>query len=279
MRTTLKLAMLLGALALACAALVLSWSRGRFPARLPEKTPAYSLVDLADAMRAIDSRGVVDLAELKKRHASLERFIAAMASTSPESQPQRFETVEDRLTFWLNAYHAMVLLELLDTRAQVVSEWRERFDALPIGGRWVTRRSIFDDFVSEAGDARVYLALFTGARGSGVLDGAPFDPQSLNPQLDDAARRFVRRPANAHVEGHTVHLSALFREHEAEFLAALPDERKQLLQIVWAFLPDTCDEGHPGCDTRADLDQACGNHFDGCALDWKPVDAALAVKN
>jgi hypothetical protein len=252
---------------------------GHLPASVPSEAPEYRLSDLGDALRAVDRRGVVDLVELKKRHASLETFVASMAATSPDTTPERFPTVEARLAYWLNAFHALSLLELLDTREAVTSSARQAFDVVPIGGRRLGRFAIYSRFLSQSGDARVFLAVFTGAKGRGVLDGAPFDPDTLNPQLDDAVRRFMQRKEVFHIEGKVVKVSSLLRTHESEFLAALPEQRKNVLQIVWAYLPETCDDDKPGCDTRSDLDRACGNRFDACEVSWVPVDETLAVKN
>ncbi len=263
---------------LAVAGLVLLIN-GQVPASVPEWAPPLELSQLVDALRAVDGRGQVDLAELKKRHASLETFVASLAANSPELNPGAFPTVESQLAYWLNAYHALALLELLDTRGATTSAWREAFDAAPIGGKRLSRLAIYRRNLSQAGDARLFLSLFTGAKGRGVLDGAPFDADSLNLQLDDATRRFVQRRDHFAIEGKTVKLSALFRDHAEDFLAALPEERKNVLQIVWAYLPETCDDDKPGCDTRADLDRACGNHFDACQLVFVAIDETLAVKN
>ena len=252
---------------------------GQLPAGVPKEAPAHNVSDLVDALRAVDSRGQIDLTELKKRHASLETFVASLAATSPDVAPEAFPNVEARLAYWLNAYHALTLLELLDTRNHTTSAWREAFDAVPIGGRRLTRLSIYRRSLSQSGDARVFLSIFTGAKGRGVLDGAPFDPESIDPQLDDATRRFVQRKDHFAIEGKTVKLSELFRTHGEEFLAALPEERKNVLQIVWAYLPESCPDDRPGCDTRGDLDRACGNRFDACQVLWLPVDETLAVKN
>ena len=252
---------------------------GQLPAGVPKDAPAHKLGDLVDALRAVDSRGQVDLAELKKRHASLETFVASLAATSPDVTPEAFPTVEARLAYWLNAYHALVLLELLDTRSNATSAWRTAVDAVPIGGRRLTRLSIYRRTLSQSGDARVFVSMFTGAKGRGVLDGAPFDSESLDPQLDDATRRFVQRKDHVAIDGKTVKLSELFRTYGDAFLEALPEERKNVLQIVWAYLPESCADDRPGCDTRGDLDRACGSRFDGCQVVWLPVDETLAVKN
>jgi hypothetical protein len=252
---------------------------GHVPASVPPDAPPYSVADLGDALRAVDSRGVVDLAELKQRHARLGLFVKAMAATTPELQPEKFPTVESRIAFWLNAYTALTLLELLDTRSTRASALRRAFEGIPIGGQRLTRAAILRRALGDTGDARVVFALFTGEKGRGVLDGAPFEGETLGGQLDDAVRRFVRRKENVSIDGQTVRLSALFERHRAALLAALPSERQHLLQIVWAYLPDACDADRPGCFTRSELDRACGSRFDGCQLAFVPIDETLAVRN
>lgn len=250
---------------------------GHLPAKVPGDAPPYSPTLLAQALKSVDARGVVDLAQLKANHAPLEDFVSSLAAVSPDSAPQRFESVEARLAYWLNAYHSMVLAELLDTRGTQASSASAYLDAVPIGGTRMTRFAISRNYFENCGDARVWLTLFDGTKSSGVLDGAPFDTDSLNSQLDDAARRFVRK--NVSIAGTTVTLPDVFREHREEFLAALPEQRKNVLQIVWAFLPDACEAGTPGCATRGELDRVCGNTFEKCQLVFAPRDATLAVKN
>ncbi|MGV3625217.1 MAG: DUF547 domain-containing protein [Archangium sp.] len=252
---------------------------GHLPSSVPDEAPEYAVTEFASVLNAVDSRGQVDLAQLKANHAKLERFIESMAKYSPDTTPERFGAVEARVTYWLNAYHALVLAELMETRSNSTSWTGEVLRATPIGGKRMTRMAIYRQYLSQSGDARLFLCIFTGAKGRGVLDGAPFSHDTLNSQLDDAVRRFVRRKSNFSIEGTTVKMSKLFELHRDDFLSALPDERKNVLQIVWAYLPDACDEGSPGCETRTDLDRACGNRFDKCSVTYLPIDETLAVKN
>jgi Protein of unknown function, DUF547 len=254
---------------------------GRVPASVPPagEAPGLAMGDLLEALTAVDSRGNVNLEQLKAHHGALERYVSALARTSPATEPARYPSPDDRVAYWLNAAQALVLLELLDVRSASTAtttnlSWHLR--GYPVGGQRLTRFAINRRFLEATGDARVALALFTGAKGAGVLDGAPFDGATLDSQLDDAVRRFMQRPSNVRIDGHVVHLSTLFREHQDALLAALPEGRKSVLQVVWAYLPDRCD-GQPGCATRGDLDLACGPKFDGCTVTWEPVDFTLAV--
>ncbi|MEW6432314.1 MAG: DUF547 domain-containing protein [Myxococcota bacterium] len=250
---------------------------GRLPAAVPADAPVYRLVDLSRALEAVNASGEVNLGELKARHESLERFVASLAATAPATKPDQFPTPEDKVAYWLNAYHALVLVELLDVRGTAAGQLSSVGRSWPIGGERLTKRAILRRFLEATGDGRVPLTLFTGARGHGVLDGAPFDAQTLDAQLDDAMRRFMRRKENVVIDGKTVRVSALLEQHEAELLAALPPDRHGLMQIVWAYLPESCDGLRPGCPTRGELDRACGARLDQCAVEWVAVDETLAV--
>ena len=95
--------------------------------------------------------------------------------------------------------------------------------------------------------------------------------------VDDAVSRFVQNDHNVKVKPDGVHLSPLFRMHEDDIKAALPEGRTHLLQFVWAFMPEACLE-KPGCDTRGDLDKACGPALDGCPVKYEPFDWRLAAR-
>ncbi len=249
---------------------------GRWPARVPDDAPPLVMADLLEALTAVDSHGQVDLAQLKAHHAALERYVQALARVAPATEPDHFATTDDKLAYWLNALHALVLFDLLDVRGSRANDLGWVWRGWPIGGARLTRAAIVRRYLEASGDARVVLAAFTGTKGRGVLDGAPFDGATLDPQLDDAARRFLRAPRNVRLENDVVHLSSLLHDLEPELLAALPPGRHHLLQVVWAYLPESCD-AHPGCVSRGDLDHACGSAFDACPLKWEPVDDELAV--
>lgn len=261
------------------AAVVLSalvvYRSGRWPASVPGDAPDYQPLDLMEALRHLDSRGLVDARALANDRAALDRFVAAMAKTSPRTAPERFPTVEDRVAFWLNAVHALELLVLADAggAAPAAAAWR----SWPIGGERLTREAIAQRFLAEAGDGRVWLARFDGTRGGPRLDSAPFAGDTLDAQLTEAARRFFARPDTVRLAPPVVQLSPHVLDHLDDLLAALPEERAGVLQIVWAFLPEQCEGLRPGCDTRADLDRACGARFDRCTVAPLPRDSAPAL--
>lgn len=259
--------------------LALLYVNGAFPASVPANAPPYDLSPYARALRYVDSRGAVDYAALAKDRAALDTFVASLAGTSPVNHPEQFRDPADALAYWINAYNALTLAALVDRYplsgvGGPTGLSLRRFSSWPVGGERLTLSAI-EQRLSHSADARVVFALHTGARGGPGLLDAPYDPQLLDGQLTEAGRRFMARADALRIRSHEVWLSELLRWNEAELLSALPEGRHgNVLQLVWAFLPDACTE-RPGCDTRADLDRACGPHLDRCAAHTEPFDWAL----
>src|SRR4029077_5759505 len=55
----------------------------------------------------------------------LDRFVAELGAASPESDPTRFPTHDDRLPSWLNAYNAFPLHAII-AEYPITSVWKTR---------------------------------------------------------------------------------------------------------------------------------------------------------
>ncbi|MFP2911766.1 DUF547 domain-containing protein [Pyxidicoccus sp. 3LFB2] len=260
--------------------------QGLLPARVPSASEPFHYNDYARVLRHVRSDGDVDFASVGRERQALDAFVQSLASFSPHNRPDVFPTAEDALAYWLNTYNALVLQQVVDGYPYLESvrqPWLGRFfwgRAWPVGGERLTLWALENRVLrTEFADPRIHFALFQAARGGPRLDGAHFQPEYLDAQLNDAGRRFVGDKRNVELDGDTVHLSRLFETYRDDFLAALPEGRGgNVLQFVWAFLPDTCEE-RPGCATRGDLDRACGPKLDRCHIvyaseDWTLPDAA-----
>jgi hypothetical protein len=243
---------------------------GHFPAAVPSDAPEFSDNRLAEALSAVTLNGDIDFEALKKNRAPLDTYVQSLAATSPEATPQRFAEPNHQLAYWINAYNALVLQALVDRWPSVKSPdalWLGRFTwglSWPVGGKRLTLRAVLDKKLRQGfGDPRALLAVHCGAMSCAALDTTPYMGDTIDGQLNDAARRFMADPDNVRLEGNSVHLSPLLQRYQQDFIAALPAGRTQLLQFVWAFLREVC-RGERACLTRADLDQACGIKLDGC---------------
>ncbi len=246
---------------------------GRWPARVPADAPAYAPQDLMRAMRSVNSAGQVNLEILRSEQQALDAFITSMAAHAPSLEPNVFAEPDQRLAYALNAYHALTLRQLLENAADPTAELRA-----PIGGQYLSRSALRERFIDPVEDPRVTLALFDGTRGAGVLDGAPFDAAMIDQQLTEAVQRFMRRPSSIRLQGTTVFLSAVVVNAREQFFRRMPVDRRNLLQVVWAFLPESCEGLYPGCLTRAELDRACGRRFETCTVVSVPGDPQPAIQ-
>ncbi|WP_233612271.1 DUF547 domain-containing protein [Corallococcus sp. AB045] len=254
--------------------------RGALPAPVPPAAGPFGYTDYAQALNHVRPSGDLDFEGLKRDRAALERFVASLAAVSPHRKPELFPSPEDGMSYWINAYNALVLMQLVERYPNgVEASWFGRFywgRTWPVGGERLTLYALEQRILlGEYADPRVHFALFRGTRGGPRLDGAPYQPEFLDAQLNDASRQYVGDARNVKLEDKTVRLAHLFEERKEDFLNALPEGRGgNVLQFVWAFLPDTCEE-RPGCDTRGDLDRACGPDLDKCRIAFVPEDTSL----
>jgi hypothetical protein len=274
-----RLAVAFCALSILFAAAAL-WIDGHVPASVPERHRDLDYRPFAQALSYVSPTGLVDYAGLRNDRAGLDEFVASLASVSPLNRPELFPEVTDQLTFWLNAYHALALQAALDDGAPDLerpSRFTFAMRTWAIGGRRLSLFALERRFLRDVGDPRLPFALACGARSCALLDGAPYQVDTFDAQVNDAVRRFMQNPLNLKISGKTVHVSQLVQRHETEILGSLPAGSHGVLQFVWAFLPDSCQD-RPGCDTRADLDHACGMNLDGCTVDYLPFDGSLAAR-
>ncbi|MCY1019780.1 DUF547 domain-containing protein [Pyxidicoccus sp. MSG2] len=256
--------------------------QGLLPARVPAASEPFHYSGYEQVLRHVRPDGDVDFASVGRERKVLDGFVESLASFSPHNRPDVFPTSEDALAYWLNTYNALVLQQVVDGYPYLESvrqPWLGRFfwgRAWPVGGERLTLWALESRVLrTEFADPRIHFALFQGARGGPRLDGSHFQPEYLDAQLNDASRRFMADKRHVELDGDTVHLARLFETYRDDFLRALPEGRGgNVLQFVWAFLPDTCEE-RPGCATRSDLDRACGPRLDRCHIVYTPEDWTL----
>lgn len=257
---------------------------GMLPASVPAKAPDHSDNQFAEALSAVSLSGEVDFEALKKGRGPLDQYVESLAGTSPDNAPEKFKDPSVQLAYWVNAYNALVLQALADRWPDLKSPddlMLGRFFwglSWPVGGRRLTLRAILDKKLREGfSDPRALLAVHCGSMSCGALDTTPYMGDTIDGQLNDAARRFMGDPANVALDGNKVKLSPLLERYQHDFITALPEGRSHILQFVWAFLPEVCRDGK-ACLVRSDLDKACGVKLDGCTVSYAPWNGALRAK-
>ena len=62
----------------------------------------------------VTEQGRVDYAALEANPAALNRYVTELAAQSPVSDPQQFPTRDSQLAYWINAYNALVMKDVIE---------------------------------------------------------------------------------------------------------------------------------------------------------------------
>jgi len=159
--------------------------------------------------RFVDGRGFVDYAGLAAARAPLDRYVAWLATTSPDSAPALFPAPQDRLAYWLNAYNALVIRGVLERGIDTPSVWGDGLFGIgfftarswTLGGSRISLKKLEDDVVrGRFHDPRVHAALNCASVGCPRLPQRAFEGATLDAELDAAMRTFVGETRNCTVD-------------------------------------------------------------------------------
>ncbi len=192
----------------------------------------FSYADWTAVLEAtVDDKGTVDYAALHRAPQTLDRFLAAVARTSPVSTPALFPSSQDQLAYWINAYNAWVFRGVLARGPEKESVWKGGLVSgysffvgmdIVLGGEKTNLRKLEDKTI-RAGfrDPRVHAALNCASRGCPRLPRKAFEPATLDAELDAAMRDFVSEARNVSVDAaaRTTTLSKIFDWFKKDFLA------------------------------------------------------------
>jgi hypothetical protein len=187
-------------------------SAGRFP---HEK---FGLV-----LSKVVKDGLVDYAELSLGQDSLEEYLAELARVSPASHPHLFPSEPDVLAYWINAYNACALRDVLYwQRPARLEPIAHRFDAeteFVLGGRKLSLNAMRSLMMRRFADAQVHFVLVAGRRGGPSLSSEPFTSADVEQRLGAAARTFVSDEGNVSLvpAASEVRLSGLFFTYRDDF--------------------------------------------------------------
>ncbi len=191
----------------------------------------------------VTSDGKVDYARLAERRDVLDRFVAELAAASPESAPARFESDDDRLAYWLNAYNAFTLHAIID-EYPITSVWKTRDGRFFQRRRHLAggRRVSLDDIEHEIlrgrfREPRIHFAINCGSNGCPPMRPAAYEGARLGETLDRATAQFLGSEWNCRVD-HTarrVFISRIFKMYAEDFAGdggTTRDYRRGVLEFV-----------------------------------------------
>ncbi len=189
---------------------------------------------------------------LKGERARLDRYVASLSEVTIDAASR-----EERLTFWLNAYNAIVLKTVVDHYpipqrtaeypAHSIRQIPGAFERTVhrVAGKMVTLNQIEQTILPEFHDPRVYLAIGRGALGSGRLRSEAYAPEILETQLKEAVAECVNRSQCVDMDraNNQVSVSSIFSWRSQDFIAAYasaaPDTfaaRSPIERAILAFI-------------------------------------------
>jgi hypothetical protein len=173
--------------------------------------------------------GYVYYRALKGERSRFDAYVNSLADVEVGSLPR-----DDQLTFWLNAYNALVLRTVIDHYPlqgrspdyppKSIRQIPGAFERLThrVAGRTLTLDQIEQTVLPTFHDPRVYLALGRGSVGGGRLRSEAFSPARLEAQLTEVANECAGRAECIHIDrqNNRVLVSAIFSWREKEFASA-----------------------------------------------------------
>lgn len=173
----------------------------------------------------VSPEGRVDYAGLARNQAELDRYLAALASASPDSHPEQFPSENDALAYWINCYNAFILRGVLD-EYPIKSVFETADGAFFKRKRFVAGGGVFsiDEIENEIirkrfNEPRIHFALNCASNSCPVLYNEAFDSNKLDEQLSEKTGSFLRRAINFRVDpdGKKVFISRIFKFYPEDF--------------------------------------------------------------
>lgn len=177
----------------------------------------------------VNDRGEVNFHALARERTDLDEFLDYVARASPRSAPESFPGKTAKLAYYLNAYNALSMFNVIDSGfpkslAGMTKVWFFGFKRFTVGGKRLSLYALENDVIRPLGDERAHFALNCMAVSCPRLPREPFTPDNLNRQLDDEARRFFGEARNLQVlpERELVRVSSILKFYTEDFLAKSP---------------------------------------------------------
>lgn len=193
--------------------------------------------------------GWVDYAGLKNERARLDQYLSTLA----KAKPQEFPNDAERLAFWINAYNAHTLADVLDhvygKHKSVKDIEKEFFKTRPhnVAGEQLTLDQI-EQKGRDLKDPRIHFAVNCASASCPKLQKRAYNGPELEAQLSRVAREFLADPSrglNYQPGDNVAYLSPIFKWYAADFtndnavVARIKAEAsgEELLEVIKKYIP------------------------------------------
>lgn len=195
----------------------------------------------------VDDRGLVNYTTFKAIDVkTLDRYLDLLSANAPADGWGR----EEKLAYWLNAYNAFTVKQILDkypTTSIISSQLQLVAPGGPfskkyfrIGGQEMSLNNIEHDVVrKQFNEPRIHFALVCAAVSCPKLRNEAYVAARLDAQLTDQARDFVNDPTKNAIARNRVSLSKIFDWYASDFGKSTDD----VLRFINQFASTKTDPG------------------------------------
>lgn len=147
----------------------------------------------------VDNEGRTDFMALKSNRSALDQYVAFIAETSPDTDPEMFPAQADILAYHINTYNALAMHSVLekDITTGFNSFFKRagffKFHKINVGGKSTSLYDYENKVIRPIGDARVHFALNCMVKDCPRLPQEPFTTEDLDKELDEATWEFFSK--------------------------------------------------------------------------------------
>lgn len=169
----------------------------------------------------VTATGQVDYRGFKADEKKLDQYLTVLSAVDPKPL-----TRSEQFAFYINAYNAFTIKLVLtkypginsikETGTFFTNPWQKKF--IPLNGRTVTLDYIEHEILRPRfKDPRVHAAINCASKSCPKLLNIPYEPDTLESQLNLQARDFVNNPKKNLYVNNTLFLSKIFKWFEDDF--------------------------------------------------------------
>ena len=169
----------------------------------------------------VDENGRVNYTKLKANPEKFEAYLDLLAVANPTEW-----SYNEQLTFWINAYNALVIKGVVDhypiTSVRKVKLFNGFFSRLKFqaAGKMYTLDQIEHGIIREEFvDPRAHFALVCASSSCPPLGNRAFSAETLEEDLETVTFNFIRNPEQVRIDRskRTVHVSKIFKWYKDDF--------------------------------------------------------------
>ncbi len=172
----------------------------------------------------VNDQGQVDYPALMADRKPLDEFVAIIGEVGPTTRPKLFDTRDKKLSFYINAYNALTMFNVINrlpAMKTVMDDDKDffYFTEFQVDGKPISLYKLENELIRPTfNEPRIHFALNCASAGCPVLPAEAFVPEKLEAQLERETQKFLREPRNVSVDGkQMVTLSKIFEWYAVDF--------------------------------------------------------------